>query len=279
MSRRQIDFTGISGRKVALQKLNSFTESGRIEHYKKDRDFPAIDGTSRLSHHIAVGEISIREVYGLAARFDSSGSETFIKELAWRDFYHQIYANFPQTKNQEFIKKYQNLDWRYDKKDFEKWKHGQTGFPIIDAAMRQLKQTGWMHNRLRMIVASFLVKDLLIDWRWGEEYFAKSLIDYDAASNLGGWQWAASVGTDAQPYFRIFNPALQSKKFDKNGDFIREFLPELAKVPAKYIHQPSQIPPEIMKAIQFKLDKDYPSEMVDHSVQRQLALAMFKSRV
>jgi deoxyribodipyrimidine photo-lyase len=186
-----------------------------------------------------------------------------------------IYFTHPEQKNYELIEKYRNMDWQKDEEAFNKWQAGQTGYPIIDAAMRQLNQTGWMHNRLRMIVASFLTKDLLIDWRQGEAYFARQLIDYDAASNIGGWQWAASTGTDAVPYFRIFNPITQGKKFDKEGTYIKQFVPELAQLPLKFIHEPYLMTDEEQADLKVVLGTDYPLPIVDHNEARKRALDLY----
>ena len=186
-----------------------------------------------------------------------------------------IYFSHPEQKNYELIEKYRNMDWRKNEEELTKWQAGQTGYPIIDAAMRQLNQTGWMHNRLRMIVASFLTKDLLIDWRQGEAYFARQLIDYDAASNIGGWQWAASTGTDAVPYFRIFNPITQGKKFDKDGTFIKQFVPELAQLPLNFIHEPYLMTDEEQADLKVVLGTDYPLPIVDHNEARKRALDLY----
>jgi deoxyribodipyrimidine photo-lyase len=186
-----------------------------------------------------------------------------------------IYFTHPEQKNYELIEKYRNMDWQKDEEALNKWQAGQTGYPIIDAAMRQLNQTGWMHNRLRMIVASFLTKDLLIDWRQGEAYFARQLIDYDAASNIGGWQWAASTGTDAVPYFRIFNPITQGKKFDKEGTFIKQFVPELAQLPLKFIHEPYLMTDEEQADLKVVLGTNYPLPIVDHNEARKRALDLY----
>lgn len=195
-----------------------------IKSYKEQRDIPSIRGTSRLSVHLRFGTISIREL----ARHTKDLNETFLNELIWRDFYHMILWNFPHVgKGKSFKKEYDFIQWRHNEKEFEAWCNGQTGYPIVDAGMRELNATGFMHNRVRMIVASFLCKHLLIDWRWGEAYFAKKLLDFDLAANNGGWQWAAGSGCDAAPYFRIFNPYLQTQKFDGELKYIRQWVPEL----------------------------------------------------
>nr|WP_294904008.1 deoxyribodipyrimidine photo-lyase [uncultured Lacibacter sp.] len=194
-----------------------------IRKYKEQRDFPAIDGTSRLSVHLRFGTISIRDL----AREAKGLSEGFLNELIWRDFYHMILWHFPQVgEGKAFKKEYDFIEWRHNENDFQQWCDGQTGYPIVDAGMRELNATGFMHNRVRMIVASFLTKHLLIDWRWGEAYFAKKLLDFDLAANNGGWQWAAGSGCDAAPYFRIFNPYLQTQKFDPKLEYIRKWVPE-----------------------------------------------------
>lgn len=253
----------------ALHVLQQFIDTA-LPHYHRKRDIPGVAGTSRLSPHLKTGTISIRTVFHAVAQQFGNGYdeaiETYIKELAWRDFYHMIYAHFPFTKTEAFIEKYRHLPWSRDDERFEVWKEGKTGFPLVDAGMRQLKKEGWMHNRLRMVVASFLTKDYLIDWRMGEQYFQHMLIDYDEASNIGGWQWAASVGTDAVPYFRVFNPIEQSKKFDPDGTYIRTYVPELASFPSAHIHEPWKS----------NIKVDYPAPTVDHSLQRQRAIALFQ---
>ncbi len=195
-----------------------------ILKYKEQRDFPGIHGTSRLSVHLRFGTISIRKL----ARKATELNETFLNELIWRDFYHMILWHFPDVgKGKSFKPEYDFIEWRNNEEEFEKWCNGKTGYPIVDAGMRELNETGFMHNRVRMIVASFLAKHLLIDWRWGEAYFAKKLLDFDLAANNGGWQWAAGSGCDAAPYFRVFNPYLQTQKFDPELKYIRKWVPEL----------------------------------------------------
>lgn len=245
----------------------------RISHYKNWRDFPATKGVSYLSTHLRFGTISIRKLAQFAWQQGGEGAECWLGELIWRDFYQQLLWHFPLVVGSSFKEEYRQLEFENSQEWFTAWKEGQTGYPIVDAAMRQLKQTGYMHNRLRMIAASFLVKDLLIDWRWGEAYFAETLLDFDLAANNGGWQWAASTGCDAQPYFRIFNPVTQSEKFDPEGKFIRRYVPELASLNNKDIHTPwlAKNPP-----LGFKLKRDYPAPIVDHAIQRQRALQLFR---
>ena len=240
----------------------------RIARYKATRDFPAVKGPSYLSVHLRFGTISIREPARFAWLHGGEGAETWLSELIWRDFYQMLLARYPHTVTHAFQSKFDALVWPNPSGHFEAWREARTGYPIVDAAMRQLNQTGYMHNRLRMIVASFLVKDLHVDWRLGERYFAEKLIDYDLAANIGGWQWSAGVGTDAQPWFRIFNPVTQSENFDPEGKFIRRYLPELAGVPDKFIHAPWKYAAAIL---------DYPPPIVDHAHARAITLELFKS--
>lgn len=265
------------GEKAAIKRLESFIDYGLV-NYANLRDYPSIDGTSRLSPYLKTGNLSIRFVWQrLLEQEDSEGKSTFMKELVWREFYKMIDVFFPRQRFEELQEHYQQLPWRENQEDLINWKQGQTGFPIIDAAMRQLNETGWMHNRLRMLTACFLTKDLLIDWRLGEKYFRQQLIDCDPPNNIGGWQWAASTGTDAVPYFRIFNPTTQSKKFDRSGDFIRSFVPELAGVPDKYIHEPHLMTLAQQEKAACIIGKDYPWPMVNHQEARELTLLWFKT--
>lgn len=244
----------------------------RIEHYQACRDFPSVKGVSYLAPHLRFGTISIRQLVQFAWQENNEGASTWLNELIWREFYQQLLWHFPFVATQSFKPEYRHLPFENNPDRFNAWKQGLTGYPIVDAAMRQLNHTGYMHNRLRMIAASFLVKDLLIDWRWGENYFAEKLLDFDLASNNGGWQWAASTGCDAQPYFRIFNPILQSQKFDPQGKFIRRYVPELSELDNKAIHAPwlaKQLP------LGFILGESYPVHIVEHSEQKQKALQLF----
>ncbi|MCM2679993.1 deoxyribodipyrimidine photo-lyase [Echinimonas agarilytica] len=258
------------GSESVLKALRSFSRE-RAQLYKKHRDLPAIDGTSKLSAYLAIGALSGRQcVARLVADHGApdtlnEGARTWLNELIWRDFYQHVMVAWPHVvKGKAFKTNYEAISWHNDPMLFDAWCKGQTGFPIVDAAMRQLNQTGWMHNRLRMIVASFLCKDLLIDWRWGEQYFMSRLIDGDFAANNGGWQWAASTGTDAAPYFRIFNPVTQSQRFDPQGVFIRSYVKELASTDDKRVHLASD-------------GQFYNRAVVDHSEQRKLALATYKT--
>lgn len=263
-----------AGEVHAQQRLQGFVET-KIAEYAKQRDFPIIDGTSQLSPYLAAGIISPRQCLQAALQANqfkltsgNAGILTWMSELIWREFYKHVLHNFPRVSmHRAFKLQTEELQWNNDSEVFKAWCEGKTGYPIVDAAMRQLHQIGWMHNRLRMLVAMFLVKDLWIDWRWGEKYFMQNLIDGDLAANNGGWQWAASTGTDAVPYFRIFNPITQSKKFDPNGDFIRRFCPELSALDKNMIHDPDG---QLRKKI------NYPQMIVDHKVARERALKHFK---
>ena len=251
----------------------------RIDRYKEARDFPALKGVSYLSTHLRFGTVSIRELaafaHHCASNHGSVGAETWLSELIWRDFYHMILWHHPRVLDAAFRPEYDRVRWEQDPALFAAWCEARTGYPVVDAAMRQLNQTGYMHNRLRMIVASFLTKDLGIDWRLGERYFAAQLNDYDLAANNGGWQWAASTGCDAQPYFRIFNPVTQSEKFDPAGRFIRRYLPELANVPDKFIHAPWKMGGIDQTAARVRIGVDYPAPIVDHAQARERTLARF----
>lgn len=254
-----------SGEQAAKKRLHTFAK--HIQDYKKLRDVPSAEATSGLSVHLRFGTISIRECVRAALKSRSEGAETWLSELVWRDFYHMILDQNPHVVGHAFKKEYDSIRWPGKKQHFDAWCEGRTGFPLVDAAMRHFNATGWMHNRLRMVVASFLTKDLLVDWREGEAYFARYLLDFDLAANNGGWQWSASTGCDAQPYFRIFNPYSQSEKFDPDGTFIRQHVPELAKLKGKQIHCPET---------GGLFGADYPSPIVAHDEQRKKALALFK---
>ncbi len=270
-----------SSRANAETILRQFARTA-INAYATGRDMVAQSGTSRLSPYLRFGILSAHECARVAlanmpriAGEERSGAEVWLSELAWRDFYHQILYNFPHVTTGAFRPVYDAVQWGNNREWFAAWCAGQTGYPIVDAAMRQLNQEGWMHNRARMIVSSFLTKDLLIDWRWGERYFMQKLIDGDTAANNGGWQWAAGTGTDAQPYFRIFNPVSQGQKFDPDGAYVKKYVPELRYVPTKYIHSPWLLQGRDMRDARITIGIEYPYPIVDHATQRQAALAMY----
>ena len=246
-----------------------------INSYSENRDFPDLSANSRLSVHLRFGTLSIRDLVNKCLEINTISSNKWLNELIWRDFYSSILFNFPHVEKLEFNKKYQNIKWNKNDNFFNAWCNGETGYPIVDAAIKELNFTGFMHNRCRMIVASFLTKHLLCDWRLGEAYFAKKLIDFDLASNNGGWQWAASTGCDSQPYFRVFNPSLQSEKFDKLGKYIKKYLPIFKDVGPKYLHSPWQYSDKL-ESYAIKLGKDYPLPIVNHQKARVKAIDFFK---
>ncbi|HZV92186.1 MAG TPA: deoxyribodipyrimidine photo-lyase [Caldimonas sp.] len=255
---------------------------GRIDEYDTAREFPAVKGPSYLGVHLRFGTISIRELVraalGRGGRPASRGAEVWLSELVWRDFYQQVLHHFPHVVGHACKPEFERLRFEHGKHAdalFTAWCEGKTGYPLVDAAMAQINQTGYMHNRLRMVAASFLVKDLGIDWRLGEAYFATHLIDYELASNNGGWQWAASTGFDAQPWFRIFNPLTQSRKFDPGGRFIRRYLPQLARLDDVVIHAPWLAGPVDLEAAGIVIGRDYPAPLVDHAAARERTLARY----
>ena len=272
--------TGSAG---ARRLLDDFVS--RIDTYAQARDFPAVKGTSYLSVHLRFGTVSVRELAKVArerlapvTQRGPSGASVWLSELVWRDFYHQILHHHPRVVEGCFKVEFDRLEWAQGSTadmHFEAWCAGRTGYPLVDAAMAQINQTGYMHNRLRMVVAGFLTKDLGIDWRRGERYFAEKLNDFDLAANNGGWQWAASTGCDAQPYFRIFNPVSQSEKFDAAGKFIRRYLPQLAALPDDMIHAPWLARPVDLAAANIVLDRDYPRPVVPHDEARLKTLERF----
>ncbi len=277
----------IPGEEEAQRRLAAFVsgDDAPVYHYQARRDLPAVEGTSRLSPYLRWGMISPRRVVHAAIHAQASAPTpeqqdaaiTWLTELIWREFYIGILYHFPRVRGASFRTEYDGIQWRDDPQGLAAWREGRTGYPLVDAAMRELAATGWMHNRARMIVASFLVKDLLIDWREGERWFMQRLVDGDPAANNGGWQWAAGTGTDAAPYFRIFNPTAQSKKFDPDGAYIRRWVPELADVPGKYIHEPARMPQDVQHGAGCRIGVDYPAPIVDHRMARERCLAAYKA--
>lgn len=263
------------GEEHAHARLNNFLKFG-ISNYKKGRDFPALHHTSSLSPHLHFGEISPNTIWYAALEIgDNDNIDSFCSELGWREFsYSQLYFNKDLAKV-NIQSKFDNFRWNSSEDKLQAWKFGNTGIPFVDAGMRQLRQTGYIHNRVRMVVGSFLVKNLLLDWRHGERWFWNCLVDADLASNSAGWQWVAGCGADAAPYFRIFNPVTQGKKFDPDGDYIKKYLPELSNLPLKYIFSPWEAPREVLKKANIKLGVDYPSPIVDLKQSRELALERF----
>ncbi len=249
----------------------------QLAGYDRLRNLPVLDATSRLSVHLRFGTCSVRELARRAYYASGRGADTWLSELIWRDFFQMILFFHPRVTNQAYRTEFDGIRWPGSDDHFRAWCAGRTGYPIVDAGMRELNRTGFMHNRVRMIVASFLVKDLLVDWRRGERYFAQKLLDYDLAANNGNWQWAASTGCDAQPYFRIFNPVAQSEKYDPDGGYIRRWVPELAALDNRDIHAPWRLTPIEQEIAGVVLGRDYPAPIVDHALARERALALFKS--
>lgn len=261
------------GEAAAARRLDAFL-AGPAGRYAADRDRPDLDGTSRLSPYLHLGALSPRQCFARALEAEREdprlrrGVRKWLDELIWREFYVAILAHHPHVVTRSFRPEFDALRWEDDEAGFRAWCTGRTGFPFVDAGMRQLARTGWMHNRPRMIVASFLTKDLLVDWRLGERFFQRHLVDGDLASNNGGWQWAASTGTDAQPWFRIFNPVAQGERFDPRGDYVRRFVPELREVPDRWVHRPWEAPSP---------PRDYPRPILDHAERRVRALRRFEA--
>lgn len=268
--------TGMAG---GRQLFEDFFD--RMDDYHATRDFPAVKGPSYLGVHLRFGTVSIRKLAAVAYQrvlVGSQGANVWLSELIWRDFYFQILSNFPHAASGAFKPEYNAIKWEQGERAdslFAAWCEGRTGYPLVDAAMAQINQTGYMHNRLRMVVASFLVKDLGIDWRWGERYFAEKLNDFDLSANNGGWQWASSSGCDAQPYFRIFNPTSQSEKFDAEGKFIRKYLPQLSKLPNSALHEPWNTKPIDLESACVTLGLDYPYPIVNHAEAREKTLLRY----
>jgi deoxyribodipyrimidine photo-lyase len=272
-----------AGEMEGQRRLDTFVDSDLL-HYARGRDRMDLDSTSGLSPYLRFGMVSARQAAWAAINagevaedeISRNSVEKWLTELIWRDFYSTILNNYPKNLHTSFRKDLDGIPWRNDPDGFTAWKEGLTGYPVVDAAMRQLKATGWMHNRARMIAASFLVKDLLIDWRSGQRYFMQHLLDGDPASNNGGWQWTAGTGTDAAPYFRIFNPVLQGKKFDPRGAYVQRWVTELSSVPDEYIHAPWTMPTDLQRRLGCVIGKHYPHPIVEHNTARQRALETYR---
>ena len=270
------------GESAAHEQLQQFVAE-LMDEYKDQRDLMAVEGTSRLSPYLHFGEISPRQIWAeakaaIASRKEESvGAKTFLSEVGWREFGYQLLYHFPETPTQALRENFRAFPWDNNSENLRRWQHGQTGYPVVDAAMRQLWHTGWMHNRARMIVASFLCKHLLIPWQRGAEWFWDTLVDADLASNTLGWQWTAGCGADAAPYFRIFNPITQGEKFDPKGNYIRHWVPELEKLPNKWLYQPWAAPDEVLAGAGVTLGENYPHPIVDHPTARQAALDAYEA--
>ncbi len=260
------------GESGAQERFHRFLEDA-VSQYKTGRDRPDKDFTSGLSPHLHHGEIGPRQIW----HETGDRSEPFLREIYWREFCYNLLHHFPDFPEEPMQDKFKNFPWEPNKKQLKAWQKGLTGYPIVDAGMRQLWETGWMHNRVRMIVGSFLVKDLRIHWSEGEKWFWDCLVDADLANNSAGWQWIAGCGADAAPYFRVFNPVTQGLKFDPEGDYVRRFVPELGEMPAKHIHAPWEAPEKVVEDAGVKLGETYPHPIVDHKQERQNALAAFES--
>jgi len=259
----------------AKQVLNEFVRQ-RVNRYRDKRDLPAVNGTSRLSPYLHFGQLGPRQVWQAlleSGPMDGPGEYTFLSEIGWREFAYHLIFHFPETPDKPLNQNFSQFPWQPDKQYLKAWQCGQTGYPIVDAGMRQLWQSGWMHNRVRMITASFLVKHLLQPWQHGARWFWDTLVDADLASNTMGWQWTAGCGADASPYFRIFSPMLQGEKFDSNGDYVRTWVPELKQLPARYIHQPWEAPADVLAQAGVELGGNYPNPVIEHKAGRERALA------
>jgi deoxyribodipyrimidine photo-lyase len=257
----------------AAEQLKVFFKSA-LKAYPTDRDRPDRPGTSRLSPHLHFGEISPRQIWHAV---DRSSAEAYRRELAWREFAYYLLFHFPKTPQEPLRPEFRSFPWHNSARDRKAWERGKTGYPLVDAGMRELWRTGWMHNRLRMVVASFLVKHLLIRWQEGAAWFWDTLVDADLANNTLGWQWSAGCGADAAPYFRIFNPVIQGERFDPDGAYVRRWVPELAKLPNTWIHQPWKAPAKSLLEAGIELGKNYPLPVIDHETARKRALAAFAS--
>ena len=265
-----------TGEAAARRRLRTFVDAS-VAAYPKDRDMPGVDGSSALSPHLHFGEIGPRQIVQAVAEAEknSRGAQVFLSEIGWREFAHHLLHHFPDTVNSPLKPDFERFPWEPDDRSLRRWQRGETGYPIVDAGMRQLWQTGWMHNRVRMIVASFLVKHLLQPWQRGAEWFRDTLVDADLANNTLGWQWTAGCGADAAPFFRVFNPIAQGEKFDARGEYVRRWIPELRRLPDKFIHEPWTAPADVLNEAGVELDVDFPSPIVDHKMARARALMAY----
>jgi len=264
------------GEAGAQRQLRLFIDAA-LSGYPSTRNLPGIAGVSRLSPYLHWGEISIRQVWHAVALHAGGGADAFLRELAWRDFAHHLLWHFPELPEKPFHEEFQAFPWREDPAALNAWQRGMTGYPFVDAGMRQLWATGWMHNRVRMVVASFLVKHLLLPWQAGEAWFWDCLVDADLANNAMNWQWIAGSGADAAPYFRIFNPVLQGEKFDGDGAYVRRWVPEIAKLPDRWLHKPWLAPPDLLAESDIRLGATYPQPIVDHDMARRRALGALET--
>jgi deoxyribodipyrimidine photo-lyase len=267
-----------------ITRVNEFVRQS-LANYPDARDRPDVEGTSRTSPYLHFGELSLRRLWHAvqtAMRSQKSAAncragEGYLRQLVWREFAYHLLFHFPQTVSAPLNQSFANFRWRKDPRALKAWQQGKTGYPIVDAGMRQLWTTGWMHNRVRMVVGSFLVKDLLLPWQAGAKWFWDTLVDADLANNTLGWQWVAGCGADAAPFFRIFNPVRQGERFDPNGDYVRQWVPELDKLPARWIHKPWQAPPAVLREAAVELGRTYPHRLVEHGTARTRALEFFRN--
>ena len=263
------------GEAKAQEILERFSRR-TIKRYNVSRDFPAVQGTSKLAPYIHFGEISPQQVWWrLFRHMDQECTKVFLKQLIWREFAYYLLQHFPYTERQPLRKNFEKFPWNRSKKMLRAWQQGQTGYPIVDAGMRELWHTGWMHNRVRMIVASFLTKDLFVNWTEGAKWFWDTLVDADLANNTMGWQWVAGCGADAAPYFRIFNPVLQGERFDPTGDYVKKWIPELAALEPRYVHQPWEAPKVVLDRAGICLGRNYPNPLIDHNECRHKAMTLY----
>jgi deoxyribodipyrimidine photo-lyase len=260
------------------QRLQQFINEA-AHNYEAQRNYPAVDGTSSLSPYLHFGHLSPRQIWWAVQDSGKTGDgiTTFLKEVVWREFAYHVLFHFPETPENPLRAEFGDFPWEKDEEMLNRWKKGNTGYPLVDAGMRQLYREGWMHNRVRMVVASLLVKHMLQPWQEGASWFWHTLLDADLASNTLGWQWAGGCGADAAPYFRIFNPITQSEKFDSEGDYIRKYVPELRKLESPHIHAPWEAPPHVLESAGIELGRDYPEPLIEHKAGRERALKAFES--